>query len=210
MQEMRGKIFRTVNFWIISAVVLFLAAACDSMPTQQEEPSTQEEQKQAAVSNEGLNIAYVKIDTIINNYELFYELSARFDEKSKQSEAELQSKSRDLETKMRDFQNKVQKGLVTRATAAEMEQELMQEQQTLMQRRDELRMELAEEEQVMQRQLINEISEYLEDFNSDGRWDYIFSYSFGTNLLYVKEAFDITDEVLKGLNEDYKATSGKE
>lgn len=210
MQEMRGKIFRTVNFWIISAVVLFLAAACDSMPTQQEGPSTQEEQKQAAVSNEGLNIAYVKIDTIINNYELFYELSARFDEKSKQSEAELQSKSRDLETKMRDFQNKVQKGLVTRATAAEMEQELMQEQQTLMQRRDELRMELAEEEQVMQRQLINEISEYLEDFNSDGRWDYIFSYSFGTNLLYVKEAFDITDEVLKGLNEDYKATAGKE
>ncbi|MCK7539382.1 MAG: hypothetical protein MZV63_54975 [Marinilabiliales bacterium] len=51
------------------------------------------------------------------------------EEKTKNSEAELTAKSQAFDRDVRDYQNKAQKGLITRATAAEMEQTLAQQQQ---------------------------------------------------------------------------------
>jgi outer membrane protein len=47
------------------------------------------------------------------------------------------------------------------------------------------------------------IEEYLKEFNKDKGYTYILGYQEGT--IYYKDAsYDITDEVLKGLNEKYK------
>ena len=51
--------------------------------------------------------------------------------KQKSAEAELNSKGSQYEKGAKDYQDKVNKGLVTRATAAEMEQSLIQQQQEL-------------------------------------------------------------------------------
>ena len=78
--------------------------------------------------------------------------------KQKSAEAELNSKGSQYEKGARDYQEKVSKGLVTRATAAEMEQALMQQQQELVNLRDKLQSNLMEEEQVMNRQIIEYIT----------------------------------------------------
>ena len=62
--------------------------------------------------------------------------------KQKSAEAELNSKGSQYEKGARDYQEKVQKGLVTRATAAEMEQALLQQQQELVDLRDKLQSNL--------------------------------------------------------------------
>lgn len=150
-------------------------------------------------------IAFVKIDTVLNNYDMFYDMRSTLEEKQKASEAELSSKTRAYERGLQDFQNKVQKGLVTRSTAQQMEQELMQEQQAILQLRDQLTYELAEEEQVMNRKLINEITEFLEEYNKDKNYKYIFSDQlYGDNILYASDSLDITDVVLEGLNKRYQ------
>jgi len=51
---------------------------------------------------------------------------------------------------------------------------------------------------------MKEIKDYLKKFNEDRRYSFIFSYEPG--LFYYKDsAFDITSQVLKGLNDQYKA-----
>ena len=65
-------------------------------------------------------------------------------------------------------------------------------------------MQLAEEEQVMYRQVLNEVMEYLEEYNADYNYKYIFSKSFGGQILYTDKSLNITSDVLKGLNEKYK------
>lgn len=155
------------------------------------------------------NIVYINIDSLLNHYDMYFELRKQLTDKQKRMEAEFGSKSKSYEVRVADFQEKVQKGLVTRSRAQEMEQEIMIEQQNILKLRDQMTQELAEEEQVMNRQLMYEITEYLKEFNRDGRFQYIMSYAFGGNLLYVPDSLNITSDVLKGLNLNYEAKNKK-
>jgi outer membrane protein len=154
-------------------------------------------------------IVYINIDTLLHNYEYFADMQDDFADKQSEMEAELNNRSRQYEASALDYQNKVQKGLVTRREAAELEQQLLGEQQNLLQLRDQLTMELAEEEQVSNRKLINAIMEYLIVYNADKSYQFIFSNSFGDNLLFANEKLDITYSVLPGLNAQYQAEKGK-
>jgi len=149
-------------------------------------------------------IVYINIDSLLNNYAYFSDMQIEFGDKQSSAEAELNLRSRQYESSALDYQNKVQKGLVTRREASEMEQQLMQAQQELLQYRDELTMQLSEEEQVSNRRLINKIMEYLVDYNKEFNYQFIFSNSFGDNVLFANNQLDITDSVLDGLNEQYK------
>ena len=150
-------------------------------------------------------IVFVNIDTLLNNYEYFKDMQDNLADRQSELEAELNNRSQQYEASAMDFQNKVQKGLVTRREAAELEQQLLQEQQNLLQLRDQLTMQLAEEEQVSNRKLINAIMEYLQVYNADQNYQFIFSNSFGDNVLFANDQLDITYSVLPGLNEQYRA-----
>ncbi len=178
--------------------------------------STKESAKPGPARTEGINlvqpdvpIVYVNIDTLLNNYEYFTDMQENFADKQSELEAELNNRSRQYEASAMDYQNKVQKGLVTRREAAELEQQLMAEQQSLLQLRDQLTLQLQEEEQVSNRKLINAIMEYLKVYNADQNYQFIFSNSFGDNVLFANEQLDITYIILPGLNEQYRAEKAK-
>jgi outer membrane protein len=66
-------------------------------------------------------------------------------------------------------------------------------------------MELQEENVVSQNKVIDYIMDYLEEYNSDGKYRYILSFSFGGGILYASDSHDITAEVLRGINEKYES-----
>jgi outer membrane protein len=148
-------------------------------------------------------IAYVNIDTLVRNYNLFVDKSTELTQKRNESEAELQMQSKKFENEVRDFQDKASKGLITRAKAQTLQQELAQKEQQLYAMRDNLAMQLSEDEQVMYRQVLNEVMVYLEEYNKDYNYKYILSNSFGGQLLYTDKSLNITSDVLKGINEKY-------
>ncbi len=124
-------------------------------------------------------------------------------EKQRKAEAELNSKGSQYERGVKDFQDKVNKGLVTRATAAEMEQSLLQQQQELVNLRDQLQSNLLEEDQVMNRQILEYITTYLEENKDKYKYQYVLGKSFGGQVLYADSAMDITQHVVDGLNAKY-------
>ncbi|NMC41407.1 MAG: OmpH family outer membrane protein [Bacteroidales bacterium] len=149
-------------------------------------------------------IVYVNIDTIIFNFEMFADRRNELLNKQKNAEAELNSKGSQYEKGVKDYQDKVSKGLVTRATAAQMEQALLQQQQDLVNLRDKLQSDLIEEEQVMNRQIIDYITRFLEENKSQYNYNFILGKSFGGPVLYSDSTLDITYDVLKALNEKYR------
>ena len=106
---------------------------------------------------------------------------------------------------VKDYQDKVNKGLVTRATAAEMEQSLTQQQQDLVNLRDQLSSSLMEEEQVMNRQVMDYITVYLEDNKDEYNYQFILGKSFGGPVLYSNQNLEITERVIEGLNKKYQS-----
>ncbi|MBN1387664.1 MAG: OmpH family outer membrane protein [Bacteroidales bacterium] len=150
------------------------------------------------------NIAYVEIDSIILNFDMYFDLRDELMVKQQNSEAELNTKGRQYESGARDYEEKVRKGLVTRATAAQMEQDLLQQQQDLLNLRNELETQLMEEEQVMNRRILHYIYDYLEEVSVNNNYDYILAKSFGSPVMYANDSLDITEVVMKGVNYKYR------
>ena len=153
----------------------------------------------------GVPIVYINIDTLLNHYDYYADLQNEMLDKQSELEAQLNSRTRTYDNNAKDYQDKVNKGLVTRREAADLEQSLYQEQQEILQLRDQLAAQLAEEEQVRNRRLVENIMVFLKDYNKDQRYQYIFSNSFGSNILYAGDSLDITASVLEGLNQRYRA-----
>jgi outer membrane protein len=151
------------------------------------------------------SIVYVNIDTIIYNFDMFADRRSDLMAKQKNAEAELNSKGSQYEKGVKDYQDKVNKGLVTRATAADMEQALLQQQQDLVNLRDKLQTDLMEEEQVMNRQIIDYITRFLEDHKDEYNYQFILGKSFGSVVLYSDSSLDITSQVLSELNKKYQS-----
>ena len=154
-------------------------------------------------------IAYVNVDSLIFKFDMFFDRRDELMGKQQKAEAELNSKAGQYEKNARDYQEKVTKGLVTRATAAQMEQSLLQQQQELMDLRDNLQANLVEEEQVMNRQILEYITSFLEDHKSEYNYEYILGKSFGGQVLYGDPSLDITQKVLDAINQKYRAENKK-
>ncbi len=149
-------------------------------------------------------IAYVNIDTVIFKFDMFFDRRDELLAKQKSAEAELNSKGSAYEKAGKDYQEKVNKGLITRATAAQMEQALVQQQQELVNLRDKLQSNLMEEEQVMNRQILEYITKYLEANKAEYNYQLILGKSFGSVILYSDSSMDITQRVIDELNRKYK------
>ena len=198
---------------LIINVILVIAVAVlyvfhFSSKTSSEEPKkelpTEAEKVQAM---EELPIAYVQIDSLLENMDMYVEITEKLNNKQKKLESSFTSQYQSFEKEVVDFQTKVQKGLLTRREAQEVEEGLGNKQVELENQRNSYLAELQEEGMVGQNKVINYIMEYLKEYNSDQKYKYIFSYSFGSALLYVNEASDITAEVLTGMNKKYAEES---
>ena len=190
---------------VILFTVLFLAIAAlyTLYFTGKESKKPVKETVQTETPAQG--IAFINLDTVIYKFDMFFDRREDLMVKQKKAEAELNSKGTQYEKNAKDYQDKVNKGLITRATAAEMEQALYQQQQELVTLRDKLQSNLLEEEQVMNRQIIEYITSYLEENKSEYNYQYIFGKSFGSVVLYGDPGHDITGKVLDELNKKYQA-----
>jgi len=150
-------------------------------------------------------IVFVELDSVIANFVMAQDKSTELEEKSRNSEAELTAKSQSFDRDVRDYQNKAQKGLITRATAAEMEQTLAQQQQNLIALRDQMAYNLNEEGVVAQRQVLEYINQYLAEFNAEHGYQYILARQFPGPILFSDSTLDITAAVIAGLNEKYNS-----
>lgn len=189
---------------LLLCAVAVLAASCNNTPGT---PAAADSTAVNKISTGA--IAFVRIDSLINGYDMYLDLRSTYEAKAQKADNELTSKGRSLEREIRDFQEKIQNGLVTRAQAQTMEEELGRKQQNFAQQRDRLLGELGEEEQVMMNQIQFSIIKYLEEFNSDYRYDVILSTSGATPILSGNPDLDITGVVLDALNKKYAAEKPK-
>lgn len=148
-------------------------------------------------------IAYVEIDSIFPNYQMYIDLMTQLQAKQNEKEADLNTKGQKFQKDVADFQNKAQKGLETRAKLEEMGNALTEREQQLNQLSQQYSLEIQEEAAVINRKVLQSIMDYLEVWNAGHNFHYIIGNSFGGIMLFADKGLDITAEVLEGLNKAY-------
>lgn len=152
----------------------------------------------------GLKIAFVEVDSLLANYQFCIDLSEEMVKKEENVRATLNDKGKKLEQEQQDFQYKYENNAFTRARAEEEYNRLMRKAQELEELKVKLAEELALENQKNNMQLHDSIGNFIKIYNATKQYDFILSNSGFDNLLYGNPAYNITGEIIDGLNKRYK------
>ena len=113
----------------------------------------------------------------------------------------LNTKARTLQNEMADFQRKLENNaFLSRERAEKEQQRLLTKQQELQELEAKLTEDIMLENQKLNMQLADTLTNFLEEYNADGRYHVILSNSAKDNVLMAAEQYDITDEVIDALN----------
>jgi len=185
-----------------TAVVLFFAQCAGNTNTASSTESTTEEDS----TLKGIKVAYVEVDTLLSKYNFCIDLNEAMVKKSENARATLNQKARDLENQRNEFQNKYQNNAFATQERAQQEyNRIVKLEQDLQTQSEQLQNELAAENERNSLQLSDSIKSFLKDYNATHHYTFIFSNTGFDNLLYADEAYDITKDVVEGLNARYKA-----
>ena len=187
---------------ILSSVAFAAVAALALVSCNKSQPQVEAKSESKAPAE--LKIAYVEVDSIMTQYTFAKEYSALLEKKGQNIQATIAQKGQALQAAAANFQQKIQQNAFTSREQAESQQAAIQRDQANLQSlQQRLCNEFAAEQEKYNNALHDSIAHYLAAYNKDKKYSIIFSKS-GDNLLYADKAYDITKEVIAGLNKAYK------
>lgn len=146
-----------------------------------------------------LRIAYVNIDSLEAHYSYFQEKKAELDKKQQSIQSELSAKAKDIQNDIAKLQKDAP--TLTQAQGEAAQKKILDKRKKLQDREQQLRAEFLQQQQAFNQTLHARLQQFLEKYNKDKNYSYILSYSSAlSDILYKDEAYDITEEVISGLN----------
>ncbi|MCK9255683.1 MAG: OmpH family outer membrane protein [Bacteroidales bacterium] len=187
---------------ILSIIVLIIV-----LLGKKEVVLTQNESKNFTLSNDSTNngnVAYVNLDTLLLEYKYSIKLNEDLLTEQAKAKANLESRMRAFEKKYNDFSEKMRLGSFLSQQSMENQQnELIQEQAKIQQLEQDLTEKLMMQQAELNQELLDSVSNFIEEFNN-GKYVLILGSVTGGGILYAEPEMDITNEVVKQLNERYE------
>lgn len=191
-----------LNLLLAVALLSVATIGCTSKEGSTESTTKSDSTTASAIVYNG-QIAFIRMDTLMNNYGMYIDMSDEFNKKSQSVQNELVSKGRALEMEGRQLEESYQKGSMTRFQVESKAQELQKKQQEIVTYRDRKLGELQQQEAEMSQKIGTVIKDYLNEFNSEKKYSMILQTVAGSPILIADPALDITNEILNVLNKRY-------
>ncbi len=152
----------------------------------------------------GIKVAYVEIDTLLTKYNFCIDLNEKMIKKSEDARLKLNKEANQLAKKKQEWQQKLENNAFLSKERAESEyNNLLKMEQDLQEMSNNLQAELVEESNKNNLLFRDSINAFLKEYNKSHGYNLIFSNTGLDNLLYADDAYNITDEIVKGLNARY-------
>ena len=185
--------------YIISALAISLMVSCNNQsPKMDDQPAA------GGANGTAVKIAYVEVDSLMTQYDFAKDYSVTLQKKSNNARNTLTQKGNALQAAVNNFQQKLNNnGFQSREQAASVQAAIQRQQNDLQELQARLENELASETAKFNEALRDSLQNFLVDYNKDKKFDLILSKA-GDNILLADKKFDITADVIAGLNKRYK------
>jgi outer membrane protein len=147
-------------------------------------------------------VAYFDIDSLQEHYEYFKDVSGDIKKKETAMNAELNDLSNKAQRTIRKWQEKGNN--ITQAEGEQAQREVGLLQQQYQQRKGELEQEMQKLQVDRMTELRKQVEEFLKEYNKSKKYSYILSYEPGFIIYYKDSAYNITGDLISGLNTQYK------
>ena len=199
------KSIQSILLVIIAAAVAVLYVLHFSGKKPTETAGKAVKKDSADAKEQHIRVAYIDLDTIQKYYEFFKLKNDDIEREKVRYDNQIQSDLNKLERDRIEFLKKGQ--AITQVEAEKFQQEYQTRYQQIGQRQQTLQGQHLENQAKAIDAIQKRINDYLKEYNKEGKYNFIFSTQEGNPTLYFKDtAFNITSEVVKGLNDTYKQT----
>lgn len=190
----------TLRHLAFAAFAAMALTACDKSKTTETAPNATAPAAQPTAQK----MAFVEVDSIMSQYNFCKEYSKTLEQKGNNIQKTLASKQQALQAAAANFQQKVQQNAYTREQAEAIQAGLQKQNNDLQVLNQRLTQEFQAETAKFNQALHDSLQHFLAVYNKDRKYGMIFAKQ-GDNVLYADKAYDITAEVVAGLNKAYKS-----
>ena len=185
------------------AIAAMMVSCNNASPKMDDQPAS------GSASGAGMKIAYVEVDSLMTQFDFAKDYSESLQKKSINARNTLTQKGNALQAAVNNFQQKLNNnGFQSREQAASVQAAIERQQRDLQDLQARLETELANETAKFNEALRDSLQNFLKDYNADKKFDLILSKA-GDNILMADKKFDITQDVINGLNKRYKPATKK-
>jgi outer membrane protein len=161
-----------------------------------------------AQSGRNFSIAYFEMDSVEANFDMVKDVKAELSKKEDAINTELENLSKKFQQRYNYFQNKAQGGTLTQTESEAASQELKNMDDQIKNRKEALNQEYGDFASKKMKDIKTRIEEFVKEYNQTKNYSYIVAEEPG--FFYYKDTiYNITGDVIRGLNGQYK-TSKKE
>jgi outer membrane protein len=148
-------------------------------------------------------IAYFDIDSLQTHFEYFKKVSNEMKARENAMTVELRTLENSYQKKIREWQERGAN--MTQAEGEAAQREYAQMQQRYQKRQMDLEQELQKQKVDLMTDLRKKVEDYLKEYNKEKGYAFILSYEPGFMLYYKDTLYDVTNDLVTGLNEKYKS-----
>ena len=187
---------------ILSALSLILIAVLFYLHFSQKPVVKSTAVPAGKTENADFRIAYFDIDSLQAHFEYFKQVSNEMKARENAMTVELRSLENSYQKKIKEWQDKGAN--MTQAEGEAAQREYAQMQQRYQKRQMDLEQELQKQKVDLMTDLRKKVEDYLKEYNKEKGYAFILSYEPGFMLYYKDTLYDVTTDVITGLNEKYK------
>ena len=152
--------------------------------------------------------AYIDTSKLMEESVEAKDIEAKYKEKAKVMGSQLEAEVAQLKSEAASFDANAQKNGM--AWAQQKGSELRQREQRLTYAQQAMLQQLQQESGVEMDSLVKNYRKVIKDYGKDKGYDYVFGTGDVASVLYAKDGYDISKEIIKMVNDKYKTTEKKE
>jgi outer membrane protein len=196
---MKTNQLKNLGIALVGALLVFSTACGDKKgKTGTPEPVVVEAKENT------MKIGYYNVDSLNEQYKLVQDVSDEIEGKIKKLSAGFEAEVKQFEKWAKDMSEKMEKGLL-----------MSREEKEFMEKYQKRQMELAQKEQKLSGEVqqlqadhfikaTNRVNDFVARYAKENGFDMIFQFQIGGQITYINESFDVTADIINGLNEEYE------
>lgn len=185
-------------FLLVAVAAAFVA--CNNSNESETKATVTKEESTAFKS------AYIDTEKLMKEYQESIDFEAKYEAMSNRMKNELESDMKKFQNDVADLQKNAQsKGM---EWAQNRQAELERRQRTLAEKEQNYMKKFQEEGSVERDSMVSKMKRFIKDYGKEKGFDYVFGTGDAATVLYAKEGFDITEEVVKLMNDAYAKDKG--
>ncbi|MBL0014661.1 MAG: OmpH family outer membrane protein [Flavobacterium sp.] len=154
-----------------------------------------------------MKTAYVDTSKLLEEYSEAKDIEAKYKAKGDEMGKELEAEVARFKAEATNFQKNAQAN--GQAWAQENGARLQKKEQELSYAQQALVQQLREESGVEMDTLVKKVKKFIKDYGKEKGFTYIYGTGEAASILYAEDKLDITTEIVKLLNDKYKASDKK-